>query len=168
MSTRSNVLLVIVVTVIIGACGYYFLSGIKTPVAQIFSGRVIKLRALQEEPGTGIVFDCDGTLTINSKNDITGGLQWRIHAIKDVNSTYGKQYGPMLTEMATEYVKGTFDPATNSLTLHGYDISGPPDFIQKTDYVLQILPAIHQMTGKCTDSKGGWSGLMYNMTYEVN
>ncbi len=101
---------------------------------------------------SGTLLDFDITIEDSDNTAIQGNIYWTLRrsARPDKADKIGLS--------ATEYVRGTYDTATGTLNLKGYDKDDPNGMLVMLDvYKLNITAGGHTLTGRARNG-GKWNG----------
>ena len=101
---------------------------------------------------SGTLLDFDLTLEEADTTAIQGNIYWTLR--KSARPDKADKIGLS----ATEYVRGTYDPATGTLNLKGYNKDDPNGMLVMLDvYKLNIATGGHSLTGHARNG-GKWNG----------
>ena len=101
---------------------------------------------------SGTLLDFDLTLTDTGNNRVEGQIKWTLR--KTVRPDKMDKIGLS----ATEYVRGTFDPATRTLNMNGYSKDDPNGVLVMLDvYKLNVSADGHTLSGLARNGSK-WNG----------
>jgi hypothetical protein len=103
---------------------------------------------------SGTMLDIEITLADTRNSGVDGQIKWTMR--KTVRPDKMDKIGLS----ATEFVRGTFDPATRSLTMSGYSKDDPNDvLVMVDDYRLTVSADGKTLSGKARNG-GKWNGYL--------
>jgi len=101
---------------------------------------------------SGTLLDFDLTLTDMQNNGVDGQIKWTLR------QTVRPDKIDKIGQSAIEYVRGTFDPATGSLKMSGYNKDDPNNvLVMVDDYKLTVSPDGKTLSGVAKNG-GKWNG----------